>query len=98
MHKGEVPAKRGVSKLTALLGVLLAGGAWIVYSNARSSQPAPASAVAPSPPPLEEAAVGANAEDAAAVPPAPEERTTRELQPPVKKQATTPSKGARPAQ
>ena len=86
-HRGEETAKRGGRKLLALLGVLLAGGALLAFSNARSSQPAPALPVPSSPPPKEEAAAEASAQDAA--PPADAAEPARELQ------ASGPSKGAR---
>lgn len=95
-HRGEAPARRGGSKLLSLLGVLLAGGALLVFSNARSSKPA--LPVPPSPPPQDDVSAQASAEDAAAAdaaPPADAAEPARELQPPVKKQAGGPSKGAR---
>lgn len=96
-HKGETPVKRGGSKLLTLLGVLAVGGALIVFLNTRSSQPAPAPPVVPSPLPQEEgAAGGASAEDAVAPPS--DAVPTREPQQPAKKQAASPSKGARHAQ
>ena len=90
LHKGDTQAKRGGRKLLALLGILLAGGACIVLLNA---QPQPAAAppvVPPSPPPQEDEAAG-GAEAVAA----PDGEPTREPQSPVKKQASSPSKGAR---
>ena len=95
-HKGETPAKRGGSKLLTLLGVLLAGSACIVFLNAQGSKPAPAPpVVAPSPLPQEDTAAGGEDTAVAAVV---DGEATRELQPPGKKQATGPSKGARLAQ
>ena len=89
-HKGKAEAKRGGTKLMALLGILAAGGAALALANALSSKPAaPAAAIeaAPVPPP-------AHADEPAAEPAADSE-AARELHAPVKKAASGPSAGAR---
>ena len=90
-HKGKAEAKRGGTKLMALLGILAAGGAALALSNAlsRAKPAAPAAAIeAPPPPPPERAEE--NAADHAA-----ESEGARELAAPVKKAASSPSAGAR---
>ena len=90
-HKGKADAKRGGTKLMALLAILAAGGAALALSNAlsRAKPAAPAAAFEASPPPPPVHA----AENAAE--PGAEGEATRELAAPVKKAASSPSAGAR---
>ena len=90
-HKGKAEAKRGGTKLMALLGILAAGGAALALSNAlsRAKPAAPAAAIEAAPPPPPE-----RAEEHAADPAA-EGEGARELAAPVKKAASSPSAGAR---
>ena len=85
-HKGAAEAKRGGTKLMALLGILAAGGAALALANSLSSKRA-APAAAPLPPPVHAAEPAAE--------PAAESEAARELHAPVKKVASSPSAGAR---
>ena len=93
-HKGKAAAKRGGTKLLALLGMLLAGGAVLAWSNSQSSPakkaPAPPieAAVAAQPPP--------ERADENATQPAAEGEPAHELPAaPAQKAASSPSAGAR---